>query len=1720
MVLSDVGEKMKRKTIKAKIATALSASMAFAMLAPAMPAYAAADKKLVFDFQRDNPSFKDGVVDNWEILGEKGHKFSSVSPLDDAAWQKDSDKVGLPYWDLTGTGLGTFDPSKNIGGKPWNDATANNDTEHTFAGYRLDFWKDSGGNKVKETLTPYFQENPDKYFAKITDDGTEVASYWITRKGENGVYVPVQGSNAQKYLAGAHLNIPAETPTGYKLLNTAIGNNGASGRTLEVYKSQTTTYPDASATEAGGVKLPSDTTAYPGNERFYREDKVALKFDAANSVVTGNAYNRDMVINYVYKIDDSQKFNLNVWDVFFDKDGNEVSRRKRAGVPRNVLDTLHTTKVTTTVTDTSVSPAKVTVTTELIGDKFDPAATDNHTITHPSATTTIETNKVDAVIGFDESMITSPTGSSVPPKYVKRVGTGGDTSVKYFYKEKEDNLTYLTPVTVNFSKEKNNVAPSGGSISEGDFKATNMVDANISLLDSTATPTAEDKSFNIGASDHKLHGKMLNQKVDVYYNYIINPAYYRNVTVQYVDESGINITDKAIAAIEDASFGGPGILANYSNTQPTKLYKSNNELTLKVDSTLASTHVDIPIPKLTGYKFGSASDLRIEPTDPVKWSASYSPSTPTITMGAGNAYATAEIWQTSTASDSVVLKVVYARDAAQLVKILPESGMGGDIVVTDATGTTHSYDPSSNVNDQKYAERQSSTTPGMTKVTITTDDLPEAKPNVGYKFDNWVYEDGASGISFTTSDLPKNFEIPTGSGALSMKFKAVFSKDATKYNTYHLDSGDGYTTFIGTKNPEVLNVDQTTGAPRDVHFSDLNDYTAVGLGISLNSNPFGTAYNIEWWDSSNHLVLKLDSSGTVIERDTRAIADNETFRVYVVPNTVATAYDPQLYNGASGSPELLNTITGEPQIVLDPLNPSPMSTGNDYIVTDDNGKVVQVISGTDLINSHGIISNTTTSNFLTPGNSYRVYAALRNSGATVGSSIPATNVSANPLNVTIPVAPTPLVTADPAHAGMASIRINPTADNTEYALVDNAGNIVHPFTAPTTADNGTITFGNLDPDTVYHVVPRAAGSNATVLDRMMAGAKLQVDTSNLGLSTDEFKVEVVTDHPLTPIVQQVKIDAQNATEADLNSVRKGKSVEILAPLSDAAGNNFYTWKVVSPVTGVTVAQGTNGTPTSQASTRIVFTMPTGPVKLQIMYDNGTTWDPENWTGNNASDHNIGVTIPNLNAPAGSKMRITIKKDSVPANIKQVIADTLTEEYKPEYMFRIAVEQQDPAGNWVEYTDPSGDIHLDDVRVNTGVLDFSRNYMLHELATSSNAASLVKENIGRINSTTADPSYVGEFGQNMYAGKTYVFGYSKPVYYKVKIVDLRDNTIVTTLRIPETNVVGDYASSYNSHIQGDTVDNNGITWHYEGLSTDRNSYNAYDPTMRVTEDMTVYLYYSNDRDDRRQAESDLKSAIRGANSQLNNVKNATKRAALEAAINAAQAVIDRINRKSSTPELIAALKALNDAVVDAGGRLSGRGGRGGSGGSGNASRRSSGYTAGLRVGYDGNWELTNPVEATANPDSSKWVFNLTNGGRAKGWAYLSYTYEGKTKSEWYHFAEDGIMDSGWFLDGSTWYYLSMNHNGFFGEMIKGWHHDGQDGKWYYLDPSSGAMHTNWSKIGGEYYFLNPTAPAQTWFFDNATGRWNFGNINSRPYGSMYQNETTPDGYHVNESGAWR
>ena len=194
-----------------------------------------------------------------------------------------------------------------------------------------------------------------------------------------------------------------------------------------------------------------------------------------------------------------------------------------------------------------------------------------------------------------------------------------------------------------------------------------------------------------------------------------------------------------------------------------------------------------------------------------------------------------------------------------------------------------------------------------------------------------------------------------------------------------------------------------------------------------------------------------------------------------------------------------------------------------------------------------------------------------------------------------------------------------------------------------------------------------------------------------------------------------------------------------------------------------------------------------------------------------------------------------------------------------------------------------------------------------------------------------------------------------------------------------------------------------------------------------------------------------------------------------------------------------------------------------------------YTAGI----NGNWVHVGPVDINAplstnvpegatpvtNPEWHQWKFILNNGTMLYSqWAYIRnpYAVDGQPSEGWFSFDENGIMNYGWYLDESTgkWYYLHRESDGMLGTMETGWHYDGQDGRWYYLNPNGGEMLLGWQQIGESWYYFNPVAPAVTWNYNEATGGWTYNGSESRPYGSMYINETTPDGYAVDENGAWR
>lgn len=184
-----------------------------------------------------------------------------------------------------------------------------------------------------------------------------------------------------------------------------------------------------------------------------------------------------------------------------------------------------------------------------------------------------------------------------------------------------------------------------------------------------------------------------------------------------------------------------------------------------------------------------------------------------------------------------------------------------------------------------------------------------------------------------------------------------------------------------------------------------------------------------------------------------------------------------------------------------------------------------------------------------------------------------------------------------------------------------------------------------------------------------------------------------------------------------------------------------------------------------------------------------------------------------------------------------------------------------------------------------------------------------------------------------------------------------------------------------------------------------------------------------------------------------------------------------------------------------------GGSGSSGGGASSGKTSSGGSTSAGITTSG---VTNKVVDT--PEGSitgtwiqdgagNWLF--TGGGRtyADEWGYIHnpYAAEGQSSTDWYRFDADGHMQTGWYREpvtGDRFYFHSVS-DGSLGTMYTGWHLI--DGKWFYFSPVSdgrkGRMLTGWNWILGKCYYLDLED------------------------GHLYVDMVTPDGFTVNENGAW-
>ena len=1714
MVLSDVGEKMKRKTIKAKLAAALSASMALAMLAPAMPAYAAisynyvnhnlntvntealyggvnanignvtpTDGYLGFDFTKLNPSVE-GWVKNIVVNGNPGETIADQT---------------LPFF----TG-GTFSDAAIFDGKSWiNDFDLKG---YKIAGYNQAPLKGTptGFPRSSQIEIPSLTSQGAVYYVELASDGSKF-DYVVGYKGVD------DGHGNDYYIPGSKYDLTVSTMNAAhtSVINPATENIATTGGRQVLEDFQVNAKPIIGYKIVGSeVKLYKSGT----NEEWEKNSG----FTVTGERVSGKTINKDTFITFKYKPDENTKFKLTVVDNYYNYEehpsagvtiGEGVTvlagQLKRSGSPRSITR----------------PGSKSYFATEKVN-------TDNK-ISAKSGTFKLDgSGNIDLNPGSDVEYILDPTNPvEIEYVYTKSTDPAGTANYGKFLDASGNVLDTMIPFTF-------------------DINPSNFTPINLAGL----------------ADGYKPQGQMLNQNVTIKYNYIKNPNYYRGITINYVDDEGNGINDKVIDAsgsIVDlpTSPAIPAIGTVYKNASTGNLF-----IRTKTNTTTTESY-KIPLPKLEKYISYDSSPSGIpgvEPESTIAWDNTFTPHSGDIATvlspGGAQAWSITNhelILSSNTGvSTDISVTITYNRDMDSIAAINPLAGLGGKLVVPTRTTNRglsvpeHEYASGIYPNDTSftnvglagkpiddvvYLSRVKNSGAGTYHVNITDNDLPTPVPDQGYRFRGWKMTDGSwlSVNSFVDDDpaiTPRTLPADTleqNQSLGTVTVNAVFELDPIRWKKFKLASGDTHVIFNNGNEASVLTYDYTHNTARtNIPSSDLNEWIDESAGkLTVDSG-----YTLTWYDEN---FAQVDFT-TINLAD---YPDGYTFTAYG-RNTLATSlYVPEV------TPSL-DSDTGAPVIEIDAISPEAMGVGYNYVIADKDRNVVAVMTGAELLRKQGKISGS----MLNPGESYTVYTSDPTTSVTVGNPVPTTGISAPSAVVTIPTVLNATASEDTSNAGRAQIVIDPADANTQYALLDPRGNVVHDFTSPDASKK--VTFGNLDPDTVYTIVPRPLGSNDTPAARIADGVRSEdVNTGNLGITATVFPVDVIVDDADLPgTTTQISIGGASKTFADLQAIRFGQTVKIEAEPIDHHGALFKEWRVISGNTGHSnnIENNPNGI--------ISFGMPRGPVKLQIIYDTGINFAPDYYPNRSTFNPNtIGVTYPlgSSGITTPGLYRIHIDQRKVTGAHERLVQDENTDLYKGEFEFRVLVENSNDGGStWNTYTGADAPISLE-ASIHTGALSSTRNYSLYKLATDSNALISIP---GAYDTPAGGSGYLGEFSDNFDIGQTYIFGYTSDGN-TLKFVSLPDMSTVTTIVAAPGSKLSDYESDYGSYLpnRGDKYEdgNTGLTWSYEGLSSRADKRESINKNMTINEDKTIYLYYTNDAEYRAKLVGGLNDSIAKVDNLDISKYNASDVARVQAKAAEARALLNRTApNKAFSPELLNILNELNALLNGMGIRTQstpnnrGGGGRGSSGG-GSGRGSSGGVSAAsntgrgrantlsastpIAVGVGGNWELINPEEAAKNLDNSKWIFKLSNGERVTGWQLLSYTFEGRTKVEWYHFEQDGIMDSGWFLDRDTnkWYYLSMNHDGFFGEMIKGWHHDPDDTRWYFLDRNDGHMHVSWDKIDGNWYFFNPNPPAQTWFFDNSTGRWNYGdNKDIRPLGSMYINEETPDGFHVNAEGVWR
>ena len=1251
-----------------------------------------------------------------------------------------------------------------------------------------------------------------------------------------------------------------------------------------------------------------------------------------------------------------------------------------------------------------------------------------------------------------------------------------------------------TQVSQKYAGEAITAGPlTGAAVSGYIYDSVEIVTGDVSTMDTTGVYGlyyVNGSTGGFGTSNPELFsGVMPNQAVTLRYKYDVDPLAQSSVTVSYVDDQGRDlVADGVITGLDT------------------------------VYTTAPSGTLTIPVPDLQsqGYLAG------VNPNWTGLTSATMGTNNITVVTGSG-------------AGTLTLQYVVDQSDTTNWARLTFLTGANGGLVGNSspqiiARGT---YDINS---DGSISDNISD------GFTIVADPF--------YMADGWYYVNGAN---------------PTGS----------------KLETLNI-TGDTKIMFCFKEDPSMwVDIRFAAGANGSVsssasqHLKKGTAWDTVGVQIPAATPASGYMF-IGWYDSTGNLVW--DGSGMLPSDE----FVTTTYTAKFAPINQETGHDRLNRPDAAGS------IGSDGRGVIKVSNPADNCR---YVVTDVDGTVLAELTAAQIESGSNFAS-------LTPGSSYNVYEVSSSAPAlTPGSSVISdvtSEMRSYPSRVIIPASGDNVtVEADTANEGKAKIVIKPAAAGTDYALLDENGDLVYDWASPSGSPLEVV-FDNLDPDTVYVVVTKDTTGTESAESKKDYGTDVLTDIDSIAIP--EYMIQIIGG-----TVETIDGESTGTTEAQ---VREGQAVKITAPAT-VSGRDFKEWKVViGSISGFT-------TPSQRTRT---ITMPAKNVVLVATYEDdplATSSDASlEYRVNSGSEGKVGLDM------SPDKLD-DMRADVTTAEDATLIGEGRNVTYRIQFTKRQAVATESDAvkAERGQYNDAFKAAFALDVELlrfvdgksrpvedgtDPGPLDIliqidaddwnHLDYQLWEIGDGGAVSEITPLNAD----PNSQPEYGGYFMFTGNANSLYVMSYSK-----TQEVTITDSSAVAAgnnevFKVRKGEGLEDN-SDYQSWSPVDPyTDSTGATWVYVGLSTRNGRYTGYefDDTQAITKNKTVYTYYESDDQDWNDIKKKLEDEIQTANDLMNNgsvsqedkdrlqdaidaaesVLNQSPRATiqeledaydelkdvvdsitgfippvvdqdwinardklvneiktgeslknnskvsqankdkLQNAINEANAVLNKVPQPT-TQELIDAYYKLNSVIVAVNNSINTGGNGGGGGGGGGTIKRPSTTYPTYTVGTDGNWQLIDEA-------SDSWAFVLNSGNRVNGtWAYLKYVSDGVTNSYYYHFGADGIMNSGWYLDtDGHWYYLSQVHDGWFGRMETGWHYDSQDQKWYYLDTDKGYMVTGWKQVGDAWYYFSPQPVARTWGYNESQSRWEFLGSTERPYGSMYTNEQTPDGYRVGGNGA--